>query len=278
MIIWLASYPKSGNTWVRFFLKSYFNDANSNITLETKKNDKFQIINFPNLKFMKERKIDYLNFKEIVKNWDEMQDYINLNKKINFLKTHNALCTLGKYKFTTSKNTIGSVYIVRDPRDVVISYADHFGQSLDESVDSILSSTHQEFPKDDNGKHFALSLMGSWADHYNSWKSYKGREIIIIKYEDLINNTYETFLKIINYLNKIGNFGVNTNKIKFSIEEVKFENLQNMEKKEGFAEIAQGKKFFRSGKVGNWRKELRTDLIKKIEEKFYKEMKELGYL
>mgnify|MGYP001195072836 CR=1 FL=1 len=278
MIIWLASYPKSGNTWVRFFLKSYFNLTNSSITLEAKKEDRFHILNFPNLKFMKEKNIKYSDFGEIVKNWNSMQNIINLNNKTNFLKTHNALCTIGNHSFTNSKNTIGAIYIIRDPRDVVLSHADHFGLSLDESVECILSSTHQELPEDGDGNNFALSLMGSWSDHYNSWKAYKAREIIIIRYEDLINNPFDTFLRIVTYLNKIRNFEIDINKVKSSIEEVKFENLQNMEKNEGFAEKGKGKKFFRSGKVGGWKNELKADLIKKIEGKFSKEMKELGYL
>ena len=72
MIIWIASYPKSGNTWVRFFLKSYFNNYNSNITLAPKIYDNFKIQNFPNIFFMKERNVNYLNFQEIVKNWKNM--------------------------------------------------------------------------------------------------------------------------------------------------------------------------------------------------------------
>jgi len=278
MIIWIASYPKSGNTWVRFFLKSYFNNYYSNITLAPKIYDNFKIQNFPNIFFMKERNVNYLNFQEIVKNWKNMQDYINLNNKTNFLKTHNALCTIKNYPFTTSENTSGGIYVVRDPRDVVISYADHFGTSLEEAVDRILSSEHNENPIDENGKSFILSLMGSWADHYNSWKSYKKRKILIIKYEDLIDNTFKTFLKIIEYLNKIQKTPVDIDKIKYSIEEVKFENLKKMESKEGFVERGKGRAFFRIGKAGNWRKELETRLVKKIEEKFSKEMKDLGYL
>ena len=55
-----------------------------------------------------------------------MQNFLNLNKKINFLKTHNAMCTINGHAFTNLTNTIGGIYIVRDPRDVLLSYANHF--------------------------------------------------------------------------------------------------------------------------------------------------------
>ena len=118
-----------------------------------------------------------------------MQEFLNLNNKINFLKTHNAMCTINNYPFTNSKNTLGAIYIVRDPRDIVVSYADHFQVSHKEIVENIFSSEHGEAPTKD-GKSYNLSIMGTWSDHYNSWKNYVGRKIIIIKYEDLISKPY----------------------------------------------------------------------------------------
>ena len=74
-------------------------------------------------------------FEEIVKNWETLQDYINLNKQTNFVKTHNAMCTVGSYKFTTSKNTIGAIYLIRDPRDVLVSH--FFSVMMSHPVNSI---------------------------------------------------------------------------------------------------------------------------------------------
>ena len=277
MIIWIASYPKSGNTWVRFFLKSYFNNYNSNITLAPKIYDNFKIQNFPNIFFMKERNVNYLNFQEIVKNWKNMQDYINLNNKTNFLKTHNAMCTINNHPFTNTNNTLGAIYIVRDPRDVVASYAHHNNVSHEKIVESMISSQHGEYPEE-KGKRFYISITGSWSDHYNSWKTYKGRKIIIIKYEDLVLKTYETFSKIIKYLNDINKTIFDEKKIKFSIEQTNFQNLRKLEEKEGFAEKGKGGFFFRKGKIGSWKDELNKDLVKIIEEKFRKEMLELKYI
>ena len=164
MIIWLASYPKSGNTWVRFFLKSYLSSPDKNLTLRPDIDDNFFIKNFPSAKLFDEMKIDYLNFHNIVKNWIPMQEFLNLNNKINFLKTHNAMCTINNYPFTNTNNTLGAIYIVRDPRDIVVSYADHFQVSHKEIVENIFSSEHGEAPTKD-GKSYNLSIMGTWSDH-----------------------------------------------------------------------------------------------------------------
>jgi hypothetical protein len=277
MIIWLASYPKSGNTWVRYFLKSYFNSPDKKLTLKQEINDNFYSTSFPNIFLLKDMKINYLNFPNIIKNWITMQDFINLNNKTNFLKTHNAMCTINNYPFTNKNNTLGAIYIVRDPRDIVVSYADHNQISHREIVENMISSQHGEYPKD-KSKNFYLSITGSWSDHYNSWKKYKGRKIIIIKYEDLVLKTHETFSKIIEYLNDTNETIFDEKKIKFSIEQTNFQNLRKLEEKEGFAEQGKGVFFFRKGKIGSWKQELNKDLVKIIEQKFRKEMLELKYI
>ena len=277
MIIWIASYPKSGNTWIRYFLKSYFNPANQELTLKSTKNDSFYTLNFPNLSLLKEMKIEYSNFSNIIKNWIPMQEFINLNGKTNFFKTHNAMCTINNYPFTNKDNTCGAIYVVRDPRDVVISYANHLRLSHEKTIERMFDSQNGENQPGDD-KRYNSTLTGTWSHHYNSWKTYKDRKILIIKYEDLLFNTYETFVKIIKYLSQVIKTEIDENKIEYAIEETRFQNLQLLEKKEGFEEKGMGEFFFRRGTSGNWKNDLEKNLIKKIEEKFKDEMTELGYL
>ena len=130
MIIWISSYPKSGNTWVRLFLESYF--------LKIKNN--FRFGGFPELEDLEKLNLDYTNLNEIIKNWKTLQEVRNLDGRTNILKTHNALCTIGKYTFTDKTNTLGAIYLVRDPRDIVVSYANHLGLSFDEVIKTMLNS------------------------------------------------------------------------------------------------------------------------------------------
>ena len=120
--------------------------------------------------------------------------------------------------------------------------------------------------------------MGSWSDHYKSWKNFKSCKILIIKYEDMILDELNTFKKIINYLNKIDNTNFDDGKLKKALKQTQFKELQKIEKKEGFSEKGQGEFFFRKGKIGVWKDEVSNDIIKQIEKLFGKEMVELGYL
>ena len=277
MIIWLASYPKSGNTWLRMFLKSYFMKSDEKFSLEKSISDNFKPQGFPDQKILEELKVDYFNFKEIAKNWETMQDYLNLNNQTNFVKTHNAMCTVGPYKFTSHKNTKGAIYIVRDPRDVLVSYSYHFGIDYEKTFEMISSPYNCEYPES-NGKRYKKTLMGNWSNHYNSWKKYNSCKVLIIKYEDMIINEQETFMKVINYLKEVNDTEFDEKKFKKALGQSQFSELQKLEKTEGFSEVGSGGIFFRSGKIGAWKNEVSVDLVKKTEKVFNKEMKELGYL
>ena len=280
MIVWLASYPKSGNTWVRLFLRSYLSKDKEVFNINQKPGDQFKIKRFPNYKILKEMQISSNNFFEIAKNWITVQEKINLNNKLNILKTHNALCTINGSKFTNKENTIGAIYIVRDPRDVAVSFSHHLGISLTEVVDLMINENHSiyesDFVPEKNGT--GSTLLSSWANHYKSWKNYNLSKILIIKYEDLVNKTFEKFYEIVSYLNKLQKIEIDERKISNSIGLTKFENLQELEKKYGFEEPTSSKAFFRAGKIGSWRQELNNELSKKIEKYFNSEMKELNYL
>ena len=280
MIIWLASYPKSGNTWVRMFLKSYFQKNEDEFTLDSSKLDSFNTKHFPNQDLLEHFNVNYFEFEEIAKNWENMQDYINLNNKTNYIKTHNSMCTVGSYKFTTPKNTKGVIYLVRDPRDILVSYANHLGLNHEQTFNILSSPITFEnistvFSK---GKNYKNSIMGTWSDHFNSWKTFKFCNTLRIKYEDMISDSSGTFLKILKYLNEIDDIEINTQKLNKAVEQTQFKKLQDIEKKYGFSEKGKGKLFFREGKIGVWKNNVDREIIKKIETIFKSEMSELGYL
>tara|TARA_Y100001960_G_C14508855_1_gene745421 strand:- start:97 stop:909 length:813 start_codon:yes stop_codon:yes gene_type:complete len=270
MIIWLASYPKSGNTWLRSFLTNYINKNTSDFDFNLLDNIK----RFPRKELYDELNINFNKFEEIVKNWINVQEFINLKQEFTYLKTHNAMCTVNNYSFTNKQNTIGFIYLVRDPRDIILSYSHHLGKSVEYTFKIMIDKSARE-KLDDKGND--QTILGSWSENYKSWRNYNSVNKIIIKYEDLILNPYETFFKIVSYLNKINGLPIDEKMIKKSIENVSFKNLHNLEKKIGFKEKAYGD-FFRKGKIGNWKNDLNKKITSQIEEAFSEEMKELGYL
>ena len=282
MIIWIVSYPRSGNTWVRSLISTYLFSEKENTVFENIK----KIINFPNIKHFKEifeinefskeelknkKKKDKKKF-EISKYWIAAQNKINLNKKITFLKTHNFGGSLEGNDFTNSENTLGVIYLVRDPRSVAVSNAHHNNISLDQSVNDLLDE--KIFATNEGN---LLEFRSSWRVNYLSWKNRQYPKIII-RYEDLHKDTFQSYKKILTFINTFQKIDINDLKIKDTIDTCKFENLSNLEDSIGFSERLKNNKFFRKGSVDEWKTELNKNQIKKIENAFSDEMKDLKYL
>ena len=138
MFIWLASYPKSGNTLVRALLSSYFFSNDGIFNFEIIKNIK----QFPNSDLFENIGVDVSNDNDVIKNYIKAQASINKNSSIQFLKTHSYLFNINNNPFTDLNNTLGAIYIVRDPRNVVTSYAHHETISVEESLDRMLNNVH----------------------------------------------------------------------------------------------------------------------------------------
>ena len=137
MIVWLASYPKSGNTLLRSILSTYFYSQDGVLKFE----NLGKISQFPQLHHFLPLGIDIENEEEVFKNFINAQNLINENKRsLKFFKTHSALCKMYDCNYTDLKNTLGAIYIVRDPRNVVTSLAHHFSLNIDEATKAILDN------------------------------------------------------------------------------------------------------------------------------------------
>ena len=275
MIIWIASYPKSGNTWVRSLLSAYLysDDGIFNFSLLKK------IQQFPSEKFFEFFMKDFNNIKKQSNYWIAAQDRINLSNEITFLKTHSALCTFENNPFTNKNNTKAVIYVVRDPRNIVTSVLNHYSfKNIEESFDFIAKDQITIIGEN------IVQYLGTWQQNYKSWRDLKFAPVLVVKYEDLINDTKKTFLSILNFLSDFMDIKINKKKIVNSIDSCSFDSLVKKEKKEGFVEALvhkeSGKKirFFNLGKKNNWENLLKPEIEEKIRLVFNKEMKELGYL
>ena len=275
-IIWIASYPKSGNTWIRSFLASYYCTLDGSFNFDLLKNiPTFESDIFsPYISKQEAAK----NPESIAKYWIEVQKNSQLkNGNFIFLKTHNFCGEINNFPFTSAKYTIGFIYVVRDPREVIVSYSNHFKISFEKSVDIVLSSKPYYILNE--GINYPVFTY-NWGVNYSSWKKFNNVPSIIIKYEDMVSKANPTFKNILLFLNNLGLPKIEKNKFINSLQNTSFSYLQNLEKNEGFKEqyLLKDRKFFNKGSVDSWKKKLSKEQIKKIERKFCDEMQELGYL
>lgn len=283
MIFWIASYPKSGNTWLRAVLSSYFYSHDGVYDEKLIKT----IDQFPTRKYLKDFDYDKNIAGDTAKFWIMAQNKINKDQKLRFFKTHNAFGKVNGFDFTNSENSVGGVYIVRDPRNVITSVKNHYELNNQNAIKWMTNKKNyiydvekvQEFGYGD------FQFISSWETNYKSWKVQNKIPIKFIKYEDLESQTYAVFFDIIKFINKITyNLDeINKSKLKNALKSTTFDKLKKKEKDHGFSEAVfsptTNKKitFFNLGPKNNWKKLLNDDLKIKLNELFEKNLKELSY-
>jgi len=286
-IFWVASYPKSGNTIMRAILASLFFTKDGIFSFEILK----RILLFENtqrLNFIKkENAKDFKklsDLKIISKYWLKMQSKKNLGLKDDefcFLKTHSAQLMYFDNYFTDIKRTLGFIYIIRDPRDVAISYAHHSTNSLDETIAHMTNNT-ASIDYDQNKPEHKIkpnALLSRWDVHVKSWALFHVPNLTL-RYEDLIKKKKEIIFKIINFFEKNYNFKFHNidHKIENIIKSTEFETLKKNEEKYGFDEAIKNKPFFNVGKSQQWKAQLNPTQKNLIENKFKEEMIKFKYL
>ena len=240
MIIWLASYPKSGNTWLRSIISSllYSEDGNFNF------NHIYKIRQFPIRQYFEPFTKEYQNIHELKKYWIPAQDLISLKNKVEFLKTHHINCKIDDYKFTNGDNTLGTIYVVRDPRNLVKSFTNHYSMDANKAT-NFLTTQQPAFAsghidtRDKNNNIF--TLIGCWKDHYVSWTR-NNNKLLLIKYEDMLNDINKEILRIVDFIKEFVKIDLNDEKLKNIIKSTSFQNLKNLEKKHEFTEASTDKK------------------------------------
>ena len=279
MFIWIASYPKSGNTMIRAMLASYFFTKEGNFNFDLIKNIK----QFPETELFKKIGVDIKNEKEVIKSYIKVQESFNIKKSTQFLKTHSYLFNIDNHPFTNLDNSLGVIYVVRDPRTVVVSSSNHNSKTHEDSIEDMIKGRILG----DIKKNEVIAYPGTWGGNFNSWKSFKAIDkYLLIKYEDLVGDKEKIFHKILEFIHKLKKVDFILDKKKFqrTIDSTAFEVMQKMESEVGFSESMTDKKtgkkikFFNLGEKNDWRKSLDINLQKKLQKSFEKEMLELSYL
>ena len=282
MIFWIASYPKSGNTWLRALLSSYFYSEDGIFNQDLLK----YITQFPERRHFVDFNYDTKIVTDTSKFWIKAQEKINANNKLNFFKTHNILGSINNNNFTNKKNTAGAIYIVRDPRNVITSIQNHYELSKNEALKFMLSEKkyiHDYHLKDDFSN---FQFISSWEKNYKSWINQKIFPVKLIRYEDLNIKTFDVLKEIIKFIQNIIEVKKDFNdlKAKNSVKSTNFENMKNIENNDGFTESILSKNenkkipFFHLGPKNNWKNMFDKNYQEKLNLIFKNNLQELNYL
>ena len=210
---------------------------------------------------------------------------INNDKKIKFFKTHHALCNYQGNNFTNLENTLGVIHIVRDPRNIISSLLYHYSkENYNKALEFMLDENSALIEKSADKDYSNFTFLNSWSNHYKSWKNTNSFKILFIKYEDLENNKFDTFKKIVNFINTLKNDkqSIDEKKLINSVNSTNFSNLKNKEENEGFEESVYSKsgkkkRFFNLGFNNRWQKILPNNILNKLNNTLQIELNELGY-
>lgn len=276
-IIWLASYPKSGNTWLRIFLSNLLNEKDE--PADINKLDGGPISSarpiFDNLVgvesgHMTKEEIDfYLPKVHTLRS--------SLLQQKQFVKSHDAYTfnRVGK-PVIPDEATFKAIYLLRNPLDVCVSFAHHSGHSNYDQMLASMANPKNKLAKSKKAQNNQLHQnMGTWSEHVKSWQNGMPDKTLMIRYEDMKHNSVETFSKIVAF----AELEHTTAEIEQALEFSSISRLQEQEKEKGFRErMGQAKQFFRKGKTGSWREELTEEQAQKIIEDHREVMEEFGYL
>jgi len=275
-IIWLASYPKSGNTWFRAFLANLMRQSDQ--PADINELEGAPIASSRQL-FDEATGLSSsdLTSEEIENLRPHVYDFIAQNStEIIFHKIHDAFITTSEgLPLIPAQATICALYFVRNPLDIAVSFAHHANISLNASV-AAMNNNNYTFCSKNSRLHMQLQQkLLSWSNHVWSWTAQTNFPVMVIRYEDMMLEPFITFSKAVKFC------GLNNNddEIQEAIRKSSFSELQKQEKENGFREKGPDSvTFFRKGKIGSWKEELTAELVEIIRSDHQHVMKQLAYL
>lgn len=271
-ILWLASYPKSGNTWLRAFIHNLMrnpaapvdiNDMNTLTTGDSLVQWYRHLDPRPPLAWSRE---------DVAKMRRGAQLAMVASKRDTVIvKTHNALLAPHGLPIIQMDLTAGAIYVVRNPLDLVISLADHYGIDIDKAIE-VMNDPSNGGLADGN---IVFEIHSTWSNHVKSWTQKRHPGLLVVRYEDMLDKPLHTFGAITRFM------GLKTSRERLdrAIELSSFKNLRSQEEAKGFQEKSdKGTKFFRVGKAGQWRTALSQEQVDRLVEHHREQMARFGYL
>lgn len=271
-IVWLASFPKSGNTWVRLFLHALIEDDRATPSINKMSSlstgDAAAVWYEP---WLGKRLVEASENEQARVRPQAAQLIASQTPGLVFVKTHNALVKHLGTPMINGAVTAGAIYIIRNPLDVAISLASFKSISLDDAI-SELTLHGATGP---SSKDFAFQYFGSWSEHVESWTKKSMRQLHVMRYEDMLEKSLETFEALATFLL----LKPSRHDLKKAIKASSFEKLRKEEESDGFVERPDtADRFFREGRAGQWREILSSAQINRIVSACGAQMERFGYL
>jgi hypothetical protein len=271
-IVWLASYPKSGNTWLRAFLANLVANRAAPLTLAE----------LPNYALLEAEPALYgqvagrasttLGFDDICALRPQVHAMIAAaSRGTVFVKTHSIAAAYAGVPQITPQVTAGAIAVVRNPLDVVVSMAHHFGISIDDAI------TYLGDPRaaTANSELFVAEFLGSWSQHVRSWADQAGPRVLVLRYEELLETPEAGFGAVA----RLVGLGADSERVTRAIAHARFDALAALEKRDGFVEAAAtDRRFFRSGRADEWREVLTRAQVQRVIVDHREQMQRFDYV
>ncbi|MDF1791997.1 MAG: sulfotransferase domain-containing protein [Thalassobaculaceae bacterium] len=270
-ILWLASYPKSGNTWVRIFLENLFRNGTEPVSI-----NELNVVSFGDAQrhlyqTLTDRPVDALSDLDLQRLRPALQRKLASRNETSIVKTHNRIGFVDDIPIISLDHTMGAIYVVRNVFDVAVSFAAHYNGTMEQVVDGLC----RESMHTPTTQAAIVQYLGPWGEHYRGWTSVPGFQPLVLRYEDLRARPFKEFSRVVKFLN----LPQNPERVKKAIRFSNFDEVSRQEKQGGFRErVRTDQTFFREGKVGGWRKQLSADHIARLIEAHGDVLRELRYI
>jgi hypothetical protein len=272
-LVWIASYPKSGSTWMRAFLHNYIRQPDAPYDINRLTDLTAADINAERYRRYDERPAsrylvaDVQRMRRLVH-----RDLTALDSTLVFVKTHNAMLHVAGAPLITPEVTAGAVYIVRDPRDIAVSYSRHRGRSIDDTIAFMADPEAATGGTDSK----VYEQFSSWSVHVHSWTNRPDPRVLVVRYEAMLSAPEAVFGAQIRWLGD----DPPPERLKRAIRFSAFDELHAQEQANGFKERVAGSTapFFGSGQAGLWRHVLSPTQQARIERDHGTIMQRFGYL
>lgn len=271
-IVWLASYPKSGNTWLRAFLANLVANRADPVPLNELSSYAADEADPDLFGELAGRPSSDLDIGQIAELRPRVHSLIAERAQgTRFVKTHNMTGTFDGHPLHNMRVTAGAVYVVRNPLDVAVSMTHHFGIGLDDAIER-LGNENVATANDDR---FVSQILGSWSEHVKGWADIKHERVLVVRYEDMIEKPAKVFVKIA----KLAGLGQDRARVQRAIRHADFRSLAGMERQHGFIEASdQGTRFFRKGRANEWRTQLIREQVQHVIGAHREQMQRFGYV